>query len=182
MKLPIAILILSTALFACNSTPYTEEIEEARSLIESLDSASTELAQIDTSGYRNASKAYAVKVGYIQNQYANAGDTIDRELAEILTGYKELKKPYQQFVSKYETTQKEIEFSRKQLKNLKYDMEKASLDTQMVAEFMQTERDAVQKVITSVEQLKNSKSVTKVKAAIWEPKIDSVITVLKAKK
>jgi len=181
-KLPFVVLVLSLALFACNSTPYTEEIQDAKSLIDTLNLAEKELATIDTSGYRDASKGYAVKVGYIQKTYMNNGDTINRKLAEILTGYKELKKPYQQFISKYETTQQEIEFSRKQLKNLKYDMERASLDSQMVADFMETERDAVQKITTAVEQLKNSKSVTKVKAAIWEPKIDSVITALKSEK
>ncbi len=181
MKIYFAFIILCTALFACNSTPYTEEIREAEKLIATLDSAEGELAEIDTAGVRNASKGYSAKVGFIQNKFKNSQDTIDRELAELLTGYKELKKPYQRFIPIYESTRKEIEFSGKQLRNLKFDLENNSLDSQMVAEFMQAERDAVKKVIQSIEQLKTSKTVTKKKAAIWEPKIDSVVNALKAK-
>ena len=176
------ILLVSTALLmSCQGTNFPSEVKSIDYLIDRIDSAKITHSGVDTTGYAQFRKSYVSNLGFVEQNFKSRGDTIDRELAFFLTGYRALKKPYRDFKSKYEQADKDLIFTEKQLLTLKHDVEHNTLEVHMVSKFMQNETQAVIKIVGTVNQLALSNETTRRKASTLEMQMDSVITLLKSK-
>ena len=96
-----------------------------------------------------------------------------------MSEYRTLKKPAKGLKSTYQRTGEEIEFSKNQLTDLKHDLQNNLLDSILVQEMLDDERKAVKAVETKVEELKLSSDFTQTKREKIEPRIDSLIQVIK---
>ncbi len=177
------IFILFTAVIffsACKpKTIYQTEIASLDSLIYAVDTSIVNLGQIDTLRYTELGKKFSERINFVQAWYSQRGDTIRRETAMIMADYRELKKPFMKFRGEYERVERELIFTKTQLVNLSHDLEHNLLDTNIVKRIYQEERKAAEKVIVDTKSLAISNIVTKRKLAVIEPKVDSLIAVLK---
>jgi len=174
----LLLALASIAMFSCKPNPYKEEIKELNSLIKEVEKSSTKLVQIDTTGLSQKLKEYKKNVNTITETYQSNNDTIGKELALILSDYRQLKKPYSEFSEAHRAALKELKFTKNQLVTLKHDLENDILEPPVAAKMMQSEKLATRKIIGQVEQLARTDSVTQVKAVKIEAKIDSVISSL----
>ncbi len=170
------------ALYGCKPNPYKEEVKELDQLKKRVEKSSTKLVQIDTTGLAEKWREYKENVNIITSTYKENGDTIGRELAMILSDYKQLKKPYGDFKDAYTQTLEELKFTKNQLLTLKHDLENNILEPPVAEKMVKSERMAARKIIEQVEQLARTDSVTKVKAVKLNATIDSVITSLRTRK
>jgi len=180
MKTRIVLLLTlaSIAMFSCKPNPHKEDVKELDTLIKEVEKSSTKLVQIDTTGLSQKWKEYNKNVNTITETYQSNNDTIGKELAMILSNYRQLKKPYSEFKDAYAAALKELKFTKNQLVTLKHDLENDILEPPVAAKMMQSEKLATRKIIGQVEQLALTDSVTQVKAVKIEATIDSVISSL----
>jgi len=178
MKKTVFLFLAGAALmlFSCESAQYKEEVQELDQLIKQVEKSSTKLVQIDTSGLADKWQEYKDNVNTITGAYKENGDTIGRELAMILSDYKQLKKPYSEFKDAYSAAMEELKFTKNQLVTLKHDLENNKLEPPVAEKMIQSEKMAAQKIMEQVEQLARTDSVTQVKAVEINATIDSVIT------
>jgi len=172
----IGILVLLTA---CNRTDFTTEVKKIDSLMVELDSAIALYNSIDTIGFPEISQSFSENTAFVQKIYTDRNDTMPRDVAMLMSDYRELKKPAKGFLVKHKSIGEELDFTQKQLEDLKHDLENNLLDSNFVDRMLVDELEAVQTVEGSVASLKLSSEFTKKKYAEMEPQIDSLIYVLK---
>lgn len=164
---------------ACQQNPHDSNISEIEKLKAELDSASLMFSKIDTNGYAVFEKKYKRNVAFVQQQLLAIGDTMDRETALFMSEYRELKKPYSQFKTKYEQADKELKFSENQLITLKHDLKNNAMDTIISKRMVADEIKATESITSSVQNLYSADKQIRAKTAKMEPRIDSLINVLK---
>lgn len=180
MKRKLTLLILIAFIgFSCERTHYADEIKTIDSLRVELDSAARTLAKIDTTGLAEAKTRFTENLYFVQKTYSEREDTMPRDVAMLMSEYRSLKKPSTGFLDKYALASEELEFSKTQLRDLKHDLQNNLLDTNLVEELLADERNAAEKVLSDVKQLKLSNEVTRKKRAEIEPRIDSLVQELK---
>jgi chromosome segregation ATPase len=180
MKKTVFFFLASATLliYSCETNHYKEEVKDLEKLIKQVEKSSTKLVQIDTTGLADKWQEYKDNVNTITDTYKENGDTIGRELAMILSDYKQLKKPYSEFKDAYSTAMEELKFTKNQLVTLKHDLENNKLEPPVAEKMIQSEKMAARKIMEHVEQLARTDSVTQVKAVEINATIDSVITSL----
>ncbi len=170
---------LAVSFASCNRTSYKAEIQTIDSLLVELDSAKAIFNRIDTSGFADLNRSMGTKTSYISGHYSQKGDTIGRDLAFLLSNYRDMRKPLKNHKMAFDEVAEELQFSREQLLNLRNDLENNLQDTIRVRKFMQQEVEAASEVIARPAVLAAGAERTRSNQAIYEPKIDSVIAVLK---
>ncbi len=181
MKTRIAItILLSTFLLAsCNQTNYPNEIKTIDSLLTRIDSAENLYSKIDTSGLYEEGRTFKMKFNFVKNAYEQSEDTLNHDMAILISEYRDLRKPYAQFKDMYVANAKELEFSKKQLFDLRHDLEYNLLDTNFVRRMVNSERDATESLVNETKNLFSGRKSIIDENNRLEPKIDSLITVLK---
>ena len=172
----IAILVLISA---CNETKYPNEIQTVDNLLTRIDSAQKVHAGIDTTGIREGNRVFKQKFNFVKANYTETADTLHREEALLISSYRDLKKPYDRFNDQYSANAKELEFSKGQLLDLRHDLEHNLLDTNFVKRMIASEIEATNAVINETKRLENGRITMIEKNAALEPKIDSLITLIK---
>jgi hypothetical protein len=176
----IIIIILGALATSCKmESQYKREIVLLDSLIYAIDTCIVSLDQMDTLHYTELGKKFSERTNFVQAWYKQRGDTIHRETAMIMAEYRELRKPFMKFKGEYDRVENELVFTKNQLVNLNHDLQHNLLDTNIVNRVFLEERQAAEKVIADTQSLTVSNMVSKRKLAVIEPKIDSLITVLK---
>lgn len=178
--LKFKLAVLGVALFAsCQENPHDSSIAAIDKVKIELDSAAQVYSKIDTNGYTAFDKKYKQNVAFVQQKLAAKGDTINRETAMLMADYRELKKPYAQFKTKYEQAGTELEFTDIQLITLRYVLKKNNMDTVISKSTLANEIKATESIISTIDHLNVSNTNVRNKKAEMDPKIDSLITTLK---
>ncbi len=180
MRKTILLLSLAALFASCNQTPYKAEIAELDRLIVKLDSAKNILQNVDTNGYRDYAKRFQSNLNFVTNHFRNSKDTIDRDLALFMADYRSLKKPYLNFHSTYDQAARDLEFTEKQLLTLKHDLEHNLLDSIVVRKMFDREVEETNAIVDLVKRIDFGDDYTRELASTLEPKMDSVIVVLKS--
>jgi len=176
-------LLLSLfVLVSCNETNYQEEIKTVDHLLSRIDSAQTAHANIDTLGITEAGVSFKKKFSFVQSSYEQEGDTLNREAALLISNYRDLKKPYSNFVDEWMSNAKELEFSKKQLIDLRHDLEHNLLDTNFVSKMVVSEQKATAEAVFDTRRLVRGRKAMIAKNDSLEPLIDSLITKIKSEK
>jgi len=180
MKLRTAWILVATSIviLSCKPNPYKEEVKSLEQLITEIEKSSTKLVKIDTAGLSQKWEDYKKNVNTITDTYKENGDTIGRELALILSDYRQLKKPYSEFKEAYTSAMNELRFTKNQLVTLKHDLENNILEPPVAKKMVESEKMAAEKIIEHVEQLARTDSVTEVREAKLNATMDSVISSL----
>jgi|SRR5690554_454798 len=182
MKTATAIGILSALLFlsSCNTTNYPNEIQTIDSLLMRIDTAQKIYAEIDTTGIKEKGEIFNRKFNYLTAFYQQSPDTITREAAFLIADYRTLRKPYAQFVDRYLNYGEELEFSQKQLADLRFDLEHNLLDTNFVKRMMFSEREAIESIVNNIKNLSIGKEMMVDRNEKLDPVIDSLINTIKS--
>lgn len=176
----ICIIIIS--LVACRQTTYEHEIASIDSLLVQLDTLDLMHRRIDTSDFATLGKEFTENLAFVQKTYTLKEDTMPKDVAMLMSEYRGLKKPAKGFKDKYQRTAEELNFAKSQLADLRHDLQNNLLDSVFVDEMLTDEKEAVKSISSSLEELKMSSDYTKKKREELEPKIDSLIQVLKEEK
>lgn len=180
MKRELALIILLALMVSgCEQTHYGKEIATIDSLLVELDTVDLMYRRIDTAGMADMSRKFSENLGFVQQAYINRKDTMSQDVALLMSDYRILKKPAKGFKGKYQKAGQELEFTKNQLADLRHDLQNNLLDSNLVEDMLQDELKAVGMLENSVEALKLSTKFTKEKQADIEPRIDSLIQVLK---
>jgi len=180
MKKGIA-LIFGIAFIAtrCYQVHFEKEDDAVDSLIAKLETVNLMYQKIDTTGIADLSQKFSENLAFVQHAYINREDTMSQDVALLMSDYRILKKPAKSFSGNYQRASEELQFSKNQLLDLKHDLQNNLLDSNLVQDILQDERSAVSKLENSIQDLKLSSEFTKKKRAELEPRIDSLIQVLK---
>ena len=174
-------LVLSIFVLAsCNETQYQEEIKTVDYLLSRIDSAEKAHANIDTSGIADAGVSFKKKFTFVSSSFEQQNDTLNRDAALLISNYRDLKKPYANFVDEWMANAKELEFSKKQLIDLRHDLEHNLLDTNFVTKMVVSEQKATEAVVFDTRRLERGRKAMVAKNDSLEPKIDSLITKIKS--
>jgi hypothetical protein len=177
------LLALVVTTVACRPESwYKSEIETIDRVLLSLDSAIYNLTQIDTLPYAERNRGFKDRMGFIESWYTQRGDTMNREVAMLVAQYREVRKPLANFRTEYYRVEGELLYTRSQLANLKQDLSYNLLHTQVVKRVFTEELTAADKVMADAKRLDVSNMLTKRKLLDTEPKVDSLIQVLKSTK
>ena len=171
--------MLGIIVSGCEQTNFKKEIVKVDSLMVKIDSVELMYRRIDTVGMADMSQKFSENMGFVQQAYINKKDTMPKEVALLMSDYRTLKKPAKGFNGNYQKAGKELKFSKNQLSDLKHDLQNNLLDSILVQDMLDDEMKAVGSIQSSVEDLKLSSEFTKSKRAEVEPRIDSLIQVLK---
>lgn len=169
----IAVFITS-----CQQTNFQKEIVTIDSLLVKLDTIDLMHRRIDTTDFSKLGQRFSENLSYIQEVYTSREDTMPKDVALLMSDYRVLKKPSKGLSGNYQRTNEELKFSKSQLADLKHDLQNNLLDSILVQDMLQDEREAVEAIENSVQELKLSSEFTKTKRAELEPRIDSLIQVL----
>lgn len=174
----IGFLALFATFSACNQTPYTAEIETVNKLLAKMDSAEQIHARIDTTGLTEGKRVFNQKFNFVTANYTKTPDTLHRQEAMLISDYRNLKKPYDRFSTQYAANAKELEFSKKQLLDLRHDLEHNLLDTNFVTRMVASETEAAERLMAETKRIEDIRTTMIESQSKLEPKIDSLITLI----
>lgn len=138
MKYYILLLLTPLMLFACENA-YQKEIGEVESLESIVNETEKMLFSIDTSVVYKTKR----QVGEDLAQLQSFGDTLDRETAFKLGDYFAGKKQLNRFTDNYQIFVQQIEFSKKQLVDLKQDLNNGLITKEKFHEYYMAEQSSV---------------------------------------
>jgi len=180
MKKIVALFIGLTIIgLGCESTNFSEEIKTIDSLLVELDTIDLMQRRVDTTGFSQSSQTFTENITYVQRTFTDREDTMSKDIAVLMSDYRSLKKPSKGFLGKYQRTREEITFAKNQLADLRHDLQNNLLDSNLVDKMLEDEIKAVDDIKNSVENLQISSDFTRSKREELEPRIDSLIQVLK---
>ncbi|MGB6035468.1 MAG: hypothetical protein WBG42_04315 [Cryomorphaceae bacterium] len=180
MKRAIALIfVLAFIASSCEQTHFKREIGKIDSLLVKLDTVELTYRRIDTAGAADLNRKFSENLSFVQQAYINAKDTMPKDVALLMSDYRTLKKPAKGFIGDYQKAGEELKFSKNQLTDLKHDLQNNLLDSILVHDMLEDEMKAVESVGNSVQSLKLSREFTRAKRGEIEPRIDSLIQVLK---
>ncbi len=177
------ILVASFMSVSCTTnTDYSHEVAVVDSLQIHLDEAVQQYTRWNVDSLSNIRASMKVKLGTLANILNQKKDTISKEDGFFLGDYKSASDVFKNIIDKNKIFRKEIDYSNKQLANLKSDLQSGtSIPADSIESCLQTERKAVRELIASL-QLADSKFATGVKKhAEMTPKVDSLLEQLTKK-
>ncbi|MFA4851850.1 MAG: hypothetical protein WC599_04965 [Bacteroidales bacterium] len=143
-KLIIITFILPLCFLACKSGKHAKEIKTIDSLYTVIDTIEKNLNSADTIKVKDVFEEYMKNIGQIRDCFNDKkGDTTWK----IITPYGIIRKPLKNFLNDYSGLYEEIRYSRKQLDNLKADIEGENIQKDTISEYTINE-------VTSVNRLK----------------------------
>ncbi|MCZ4408593.1 hypothetical protein O3Q51_07225 [Cryomorphaceae bacterium 1068] len=182
MKRGLALaFVIAVVITSCQQTNFQKEIVTIDSLLVKLDTIDLMHRRIDTTDFSKLGQKFSENLSYVQKVYTSREDTMPKDVALLMSDYRALKKPSKGLRDKYQRTNEELKFSKSQLADLKHDLQNNLLDSTLVQDMLLDESEAVSAIESSVQELKVSSEFTKTKRAELEPRIDSLIQVLKQK-
>lgn len=154
--LPVCTISLCFALIflsGCNNNEFETEIKSVNNLIEKLDSAEAIFNEIDTAHYQVIADTISSNLNWITRSYKQSNDTMDRETAMFISDYRGSNKVFTKMDNTYSEISAEIEFSKKQLQELKHDLEEEALTAILANKYLVQEGEAVRAIMQSVSSL-----------------------------
>jgi len=146
----IAGLFFAFFLNSSCGTKYAREIANVDTLQVLISKSEADLKTVDTIKVANVYKKGQGNITLIQKNYK---DTLTPEVAEFLSEYNSAIQALNTIRQQYPVLQKEIAFSKDQLKNIRHDLEYNILKEEQVKESYAKENDAVKKNMESLRVL-----------------------------
>ena len=149
--------------FSCGDHPFKQEISEVNQLKTELDSIESVFKTLD---YEDAvAKNHQVRSDAEElKMYArNYPEAFDVELGTLIDDLKVASKAYGQIEKSHATTLEEIKISKKQLDQLKQDLNNNVISIEEGQQYLKTEKDLMRKLKTKVTHLKQNSRIGVVK-------------------
>ncbi len=147
----VAIASLIGFLSSCSETPNEKSIQRVDSLLTVVTGAQVNLTALNPGDYSSLVDTVKQDVQFIQGQYP---DTMDLQTALKVDYYYRTIKSVRKFSETYSSQNSELNYTIKQLNNLKNDLSIEILDNESFTEIFPAESQAVSRHKESVENLK----------------------------
>lgn len=139
---------ISLLLFSCGA-PDSRFISQVESLEKTIFASEQSLQGIDTSKIGNYFRISNENLKFIQENM----DTMDKQTAILVADYSASRKSLRMFLENYSDVSKELGYSKKQLNDLKTDIEKNLVAEDKFTDYYSAESKSVDKLSELVENL-----------------------------
>ena len=146
----IILLLLVSISPSCTQDDYSAKISTLDSLHNAVDKIEKQIAAIDE---HKAKKNYEEIVGKIKSVIHNFNDSLDYKTGALLSEYKNIRKPFNDFNQHKQAFLTELEFSKKQIKNLTSDLKKGLILQEKVQEYYRSELKSANEICFKSELL-----------------------------
>ena len=136
----ILLAFIPLSICSCDNINIKKELKAIDSLNQVIGKADIKIKDIDVEKVKKCQEEVIANLNIIEEYYQ---DTLPRELIKLLSDYNSIKKPLKRFLDNKEYYDKEIVYSKKQLQNLKQDIEKRLITKEQFQEYYSTEMKAV---------------------------------------
>lgn len=175
-KFILGILFVAIGLGACN-TPNQNEIKEVEALIAKVDSTEKALLSLDTAKIFGTKRQLATDI----KEFERIKDTLTREEAFRVADYFGSKKKFYRLSARYPQFIADIELSKKQLNNLKQDLENDLVKKDYYSTYYADEHSAFKDLEFQVNKLVTGIDVVVDKYETDRPKLLELMEELKQK-
>lgn len=170
------LIIVLISIYSCKSDPNAESIKVIDGLLTEISKAENGLNSFTPEKVMPYIDTISFDVKFIEQEYK---DTMSLELGTRVDGYYRIIKSISKFEKTYKDQKKDILYSRKQLNNLKSDLSTGVLDSSLLAMYLPTEAEAVERLLESNSNLKIWYDNIESNFVIKRRPIDSLIKVIK---
>jgi len=167
------ILLIFMLLTACND--HSVERKQVADLMDQIDAAESKLQAIDTSKLPMSDTDVKGRIDVISGYYKDNDILIDRYMGVTLGDYKVYRKVFKGLPEKLAAIQKEIDLSRKQLRDLDQDLKGNALEKGFAEKYITEERLATEAISASLVQLDSLFSRGSRGYLRMTPRIDAII-------
>ncbi|MCC7302227.1 MAG: hypothetical protein IT233_06275 [Bacteroidia bacterium] len=177
MKTVLLSSLLIVTLFlmpSCGGDLYQTEIRTIDSLLTALDSAEKAFWTIDSAAARTAYADVNKDLGHLTNLIQ---DTLEKNEALLLSRYRGIRKPLREYLLKQTVMKKEITITRKQLEDLRHDLDKELLTKENAQLHFTKESGLARLLINSLYISTESVDIFLRRYAEVNPSIDSLVQV-----
>ncbi len=172
--------ILSLLLFAigCGPSISEEKLNQIGELETILDSSEARVLSIDTALAKQLADTFELKLYFFQYKLK---DTLPREEATFIDTWYGMRKTVRKYSRNVDLILNEINISKKQMQDLRFDAENGLLDEKQFDDYISLERNNVEKVGYAADDLMNR--FEKVYPLIQKklPRVDSLIKAYREK-
>jgi hypothetical protein len=161
----------------CNFSKYSKEKASIDSLETMLNNAQKKLKEIDKDNVQNQFEKYKRNIDIIKANYSY--DKKDTLTWNIIALYGNINKPLKTYLKQYAQFEEDINYSKKQIKNLFKDYKKKRFDKAQFKEYLETEANIISNQCLEVSStIDFAKSNLKLLDSL-NPKIDLIIKKIK---
>ena len=154
------------------STGDAAKVAAIDSLISLTDSLSTVVNAIELPVYQHMDSVFRSQKNWIEGQFS---DTLDRERAIILGNYhRAMNKSLGRVLRNRNEMHQELDYSRKQLGNLRHDVDRGLLHDNPKETYFGQERLVLQQLTASVDVLRSSAATAQREWDRYHLKVDSI--------
>lgn len=146
----LVFIIFSFSIQSCVNKKSENAILELDSLLVKLDTAQKNIAIVDSIKLNNYMVSVDSSVFFFQQ---NIQDTILKEQAIVISKYISLQKPFNNMHQAYYFLLKEIPTSRRQIENLKHDLQERLFDNEKIEKFVLNEKQVVENIYSVSREL-----------------------------
>ena len=147
IKLFNIFILLCLFISSCYSL-YDDEINEVISLQTKLEALNQSFYNVEKDKVNKAKKEYDKNIKQIKKYYFT--DTVDVDFVQLMNTYKGIKKLTKSFAKDYNNISSNLITMKKQLENLKHDLEKNVFSIDSIGFFIEVEQNNINKLNENV--------------------------------
>ncbi len=151
---------------------YSKQLATLDSLSKAFDAAEKEFTSIDSAKVREQLDSINKNLDFIQQNYK---DTMPKDMAYMLSDYRDVKFPLEEYTRQKNAFYKELSFSRDQFRNLEHDLKNNLVEKEKAEEYFMQEKKAGEQLCRSLNALTSS---VKEKSAKFEPMTAKAVEVI----
>ncbi|MBA2583189.1 MAG: hypothetical protein H0V01_07370 [Bacteroidetes bacterium] len=139
----ITVLFFIFAAFSCTKNKHAGEIRSLDSLYQGIISVEKQLSQIDTLKIQRTYEEIVRNIKFIRQNFHG---TYDKSSIELITAYKNTRKPLYNFQFNSVQILHELDYSKKQLEHLVFDLRKGTISDENASIYFSDERIAAKRI------------------------------------
>jgi len=167
---------ISLFLFSCKPDLPEAKVNAVDSLVSRIDSIHNQIADYDSSAIAETATQFYTNYNYITSEMK---DTIERETAIKLSRYFSLKKAFNFFNQNYSESKEQVLEEKKQLNDLKQDIENGLVEEKQLDNYLELEKDNLYLIEGRATTLNNAVHSINTMFTEMHPMVDSLITAFK---
>ncbi len=177
MKLKVLLIVIFSSLLVACGNQYQKEIAEVDGLLTMVNEIEKTVLSVDTSKAFETQRQIIKDLKYIES----LNDTLDKETAFLLGDFYSDKKKIDRFYSNYHVIINQIDISKKQLNNLKQDLNNGLVSSEKFKDYYSAEHASIMDI-----DMKVNKSVRGIDEAIQKleinrPELDKLLADISSK-
>ncbi len=173
----LAFIALVTSLVSCNQQVTEERLQRIDSLGIHLNYVSETLNDVDSVMLMN-------RIGDVDRTstwvYDNVTDTLERKPGLAFGDFQRSKKYLMQALARYGEVSRELQYSQKQLENLRKDVKESFYSEEEFAGYFKTEARSIGNLVNATDELKEKYASSNGRYAALKPVLNEIVDSIKS--